>query len=74
MCQESQFQEDGNESSTTKRQVRDFPGSPVAKTRKIPMQGAWVRFLVRELDPTYLKLKKKNPARCNEDGRSHTGN
>ena len=27
----------------------DFPGGPVAKT---PMQGSWVRFLARELDPT----------------------
>ena len=28
---------------------RDFPGGPVAKT-VLPMQGAWVRPLVRELD------------------------
>ena len=29
----------------------DFPGGPVAKTM-LPMQGAWVRSLVRGLDPT----------------------
>ena len=29
----------------------DFRGSPVVKTT-LPMQGAWVRSLVRELDPT----------------------
>ena len=28
---------------------RDFPGGPVAKT-VLPMQGAWVQHLVRELD------------------------
>ena len=28
---------------------RDFPGGPVTKT-VLPMQGAWVRPLVRELD------------------------
>ena len=42
-----------------RRQVRDFPGGPVTKTPKIPMSRAWVRFLERELDPTYLQLKKK---------------
>ena len=34
-----------------KRPRRDFPGGPVAKTA-LPMQGTWVRSLVRELDPT----------------------
>ena len=29
----------------------DFPAGPVATT-VLPMQGAWVRSLVRELDPT----------------------
>ena len=29
----------------------DFPGGPVAKTA-LPMQGAWVRSLIRELDST----------------------
>ena len=33
-------------------QDRDFPGGTVAKTRHLSMQGAWVRSLVRELDPT----------------------
>ena len=31
--------------------LRDFPGGPVAKT-VLPMHGAWVPSLVRELDPT----------------------
>ena len=30
---------------------RDFPGGPVTKT-VLPMQGAWVPPLVREVDPT----------------------
>ena len=30
---------------------RDFSGGPVAKTQ-LPMQGAGVRSLLRELDPT----------------------
>ena len=30
----------------------DFPGGPVVKTA-LPVQGAWVQSLVRELDPTY---------------------
>ena len=34
-----------------KMSFRDFPGGPVAKT-VLPMQGTWVRPLVRELDPT----------------------
>ena len=34
-----------------KYSYRDFPGDPVAKT-VLPVDGAWVRFLVRELDPT----------------------
>ena len=34
-----------------KRPRSDFPGGPVAKTA-LPMQGTWVRSLVRELDPT----------------------
>ena len=34
-----------------KTQLRDFPGGPVAKTL-LPMQGAWVRSPVRDLDPT----------------------
>ena len=29
----------------------DFPGGPVAKTQ-LPIEGAWVRFLPGELDPT----------------------
>ena len=33
-------------------QDRDFPGGMVAKTLHLPMQGAWVRSMVRELDPT----------------------
>ena len=28
---------------------RDFASGPVAKTPVFPMQGAWIRFLVREL-------------------------
>ena len=32
----------------------------------LPMQGAWVQTLVRELDPTGHNLKK-NPACLNED-------
>ena len=32
--------------------VEGFPGGPVAKT-VLPMPGAWVRSLIRELDPTY---------------------
>ena len=35
-----------------KRYCGDFPGSPVAKPPLLPMQGAQVRSLVRELDPT----------------------
>ena len=35
-----------------KRYCRDFPGGPVAKTSLLPVQGARVRSLVRELDPT----------------------
>ena len=31
--------------------MEDFPGGPVAKT-VLPVQGAWVKSLVRELDPT----------------------
>ena len=31
---------------------RDFPGCSVARTPCFPMQGAWVLFLVRELDLT----------------------
>jgi len=31
---------------------RDSPGGPVAKTPLLPMLGAQVRSLVRELDPT----------------------
>ena len=30
----------------------DIPDGPVAKGFSPPMQGAWVRSLVRELDPT----------------------
>ena len=30
----------------------NVPGDSVAKTA-LPMQGPWVQFLVRELDPTY---------------------
>ena len=37
-------------SSPRSRQLRDFPGVPVAK--KLPMQGAQVPSLIRELDPT----------------------
>ena len=33
-----------------KAKLWDFPGGPVAKT--LPMQGAQVRSLVREFDPT----------------------
>ena len=29
----------------------DFPGGPVAETLQLLMLGAWVQFLVRELDP-----------------------
>ena len=32
--------------------MEGFPGGPVAKT-VLPMLGAWVRSLIRELDPTY---------------------
>ena len=28
---------------------RDFASGPVAKTPVFPMQGAWIQFLVREL-------------------------
>ena len=37
-------------------QCGDFPGGPVAKTA-LPMQGAWVQSLARELDPTYHDSK-----------------
>ena len=30
----------------------DFPGGPVVRTPSFQLQGAWVRSLVRELDPT----------------------
>ena len=30
----------------------DVPGGSLAKIPVLPMQGAWVRSLVRELDPT----------------------
>ena len=30
----------------------NFPGGPVTKESTLPMQGAWVRPLLRELDPT----------------------
>jgi hypothetical protein len=30
--------------------IMDFPGDPVAKTALLT-QGAWIRFLVRELNP-----------------------
>ena len=36
-----------------KRIMGDFPGGPVGKT-VLPVQGAWVRFLVGELDPAYM--------------------
>ena len=39
-------------SNKDKRLLWDFPGGPVAKTPPLPMQGAWVRSLLRELDPT----------------------
>ena len=35
-----------------KKASLDFPGGPVAKTPS-SLQGAWVRSLVRELDPTW---------------------
>jgi len=31
---------------------RDFPGGAVFKTSLLPVHGAWVRSLVRELDST----------------------
>ena len=34
---------------------RDFPGGPVAKNSTLPKQGAQVRSLVRELDPTCIQ-------------------
>ena len=48
----------------------DFPGGPVAKT-VLPMQEAWVRSLVRELDPilddiaTSSNASMKIPQACN---------
>ena len=35
--------------------VRDFPVGAVAKTPRSKGSGAWVQFLVRELDPTCCK-------------------
>ena len=32
--------------------MEDFPGGPVAKDSTLPVQGAQVRSLVQELDPT----------------------
>ena len=52
-----------------------FPGGPVFKTPELPMQGAWVQSLVRELDRTchheaFTLLQRKIPcACCNEAGR-----
>ena len=40
-------------------QPRDFPGGPVAKT-VLPMQGVWVRSLVRDLDPTSCMLQQRS--------------
>ena len=45
----------------TEKIYRDFPGGPVVKTT-LPMQGARVRSLVRELDPT---CHNKDPACSN---------
>ena len=36
-----------------KQNMRDFLGGPVTKIPVLPMQGDWVRSLVREIDPTY---------------------
>ena len=47
---------------------RDFPGGPVAKTL-LPIQGAWVPSLVRELDPTCPNYKES--ICCSEDQRSY---
>ena len=38
--------------NTFRRENRDFPGSPVAKTAPA-MQGVQIQSLVRELDPSW---------------------
>ena len=40
--------------SDLKNPSGDFPGDAVVKTLELPMQGAQVRSLVRELDPTCM--------------------
>ena len=49
----------------------DFPGGPVAKTL-LPMQGAWIQSLIRELDSAchnekipHSSTKIEDPAGCN---------
>ena len=43
---------DSSLSKTSRQKIWDFPGGPVVKTPLLPVQGARVQFLVRELDPT----------------------
>ena len=48
-----------------KSHSRDFPGGPVAKPSKLPMQGSWVRFLARELDLTCSNWDLPQPIKLN---------
>ena len=40
--------------------IEDFPGGPVADSA-LPVQGAWVQSLVRELDPAYHNKTQAEP-------------
>ena len=42
----------GDHRGSFKGRAWDVPGGPVATTLRHPMQGGWVRFPVRELNPT----------------------
>ena len=39
----------------------EFLGGPVAKNSMRPVQGAWVWFLVKELDPTWCNQDSVQP-------------
>ena len=53
--------------------VRDFPGSSVAQTSELPVEGAQVQSLARELDPTCHRSSRataKDPASWDFPGSS----
>ena len=50
---------------------QDFPGSPVVNTLEFPLQGMWVRSLVKELKSHKVKgvdKKEEKKLRGNENG------